>query len=69
MSDIHAETAPLVCATTKCTCEIAAGTGYRDGDRVYCNERCADKNMDGCGHDDCPCNEQDVAVPPTNRAS
>ncbi len=69
MSDLHSETIPMVCAHHDCTCEFPRGTGYREGERVFCNERCADPKMDGCGHDGCPCNEPRVRTFSPVRAS
>ncbi|NNE24601.1 MAG: hypothetical protein HKN11_18530 [Rhizobiales bacterium] len=69
MSDLHSETITVVCANPQCTCQFPTGTGHREGDQVFCNERCADPKMTGCGHDDCPCNDDKIAVAPPIRAS
>ncbi len=59
MSEMHAETTPMKCTTSHCTCEIPRGTGYKHGDEVYCSEQCANPKTHGCGHDGCPCNKVD----------
>ena len=57
MSDLHSETAAKPCAHPQCTCQVVPGAGFtRDGAR-YCSEQCADPDIQGCGHEGCPCGE------------